>query len=233
VKTPDDRRKELPWLTNNPIPAANPADLKTRLGPGWVSGRKSSGPSSVKRIREKPKPLTSSADIAFVPPKLFDCAECNFTGTAEGFTTHMAQWHQKVVSTKTRPGGQKTRSQARVTNNIPNEPFAFCKICGVRVLKKRLGKHGRKVHAVGMSGAMGKVEPSRKPPNRSKSQRQETGTDLPSEVWKKQVEERQSQIQPNLDHTKPYAHPAANMANTVPIRPTMVLTTNPPPSRQL
>jgi hypothetical protein len=119
----------------------------------------------------------------------------------------MAQWHQKVVSTKTRPGGQKTRSQARVTNNTPNEPFAFCKICGVRVLKKRLAKHGRKVHAVGISGAMGKVEPARKPPNRSKSQRHETGTDLPSEVWKKQVEERQSPIQPNLDHTKPYAHP--------------------------
>jgi hypothetical protein len=97
-------------------------------GTGWVSGRKSSGPGSVKRIREKPKPLTSSADIAFVPPKLFDCAECNFTGTAEGFATHMAQWHQKFVSTNTRPGGQKTRSQARVTNNTPNEPFAFCKI---------------------------------------------------------------------------------------------------------
>ena len=176
-------------------------------GTGWVSGRKSSGPSSVKRIRKKPKPLTSSADTAFVPPKLFDCAECNFTGTAEGFATHMAQWHQKVVSTKTRPGGQKTRSQARVTNDAPNEPFVFCKICGVRVLKKRLAKHGRKVHAVGISGAMGKVEPARKPPNRSKSQRQETGTDLPSEVWKKQVEERQSPIQPNLDHTKPYAHP--------------------------
>jgi hypothetical protein len=29
VKTPDDRRKELPWLTDNSIPAANPADLKT------------------------------------------------------------------------------------------------------------------------------------------------------------------------------------------------------------
>ena len=29
MKTPDERRKELPWLTNNPIPAANPADLKT------------------------------------------------------------------------------------------------------------------------------------------------------------------------------------------------------------
>jgi hypothetical protein len=29
VKTPDERRKELLWLTNNPVPAANPADLKT------------------------------------------------------------------------------------------------------------------------------------------------------------------------------------------------------------
>ena len=29
MKTPDDRRKELPWLTNNSIPPANPADLKT------------------------------------------------------------------------------------------------------------------------------------------------------------------------------------------------------------
>ena len=29
MKTPDERRKELPWLTNNPIPAANPEDLKT------------------------------------------------------------------------------------------------------------------------------------------------------------------------------------------------------------
>jgi hypothetical protein len=29
VKTPDDRRKELPWLTDNSIPAANPDDLKT------------------------------------------------------------------------------------------------------------------------------------------------------------------------------------------------------------
>lgn len=29
VKTPDDKREELPWLTNNPIPAANPEDLKT------------------------------------------------------------------------------------------------------------------------------------------------------------------------------------------------------------
>ncbi|MGB7466235.1 MAG: hypothetical protein WBW14_25315 [Candidatus Acidiferrum sp.] len=31
MKTPDDRRKELPWLTDNSIPAANPADLKTIL----------------------------------------------------------------------------------------------------------------------------------------------------------------------------------------------------------
>ena len=29
MKTPDERRKELPWLTDNSIPAANPADLKT------------------------------------------------------------------------------------------------------------------------------------------------------------------------------------------------------------
>ena len=29
MKTPDDRRKELPWLTDNSIPAAHPADLKT------------------------------------------------------------------------------------------------------------------------------------------------------------------------------------------------------------
>ena len=29
MKTPDGRRKELPWLTDNSIPAANPADLKT------------------------------------------------------------------------------------------------------------------------------------------------------------------------------------------------------------
>jgi hypothetical protein len=29
VKTPDDRRKEPRWLTDNSIPAANPADLKT------------------------------------------------------------------------------------------------------------------------------------------------------------------------------------------------------------
>lgn len=29
MKTPDDRWKELPWLTNNSIPPANPADLKT------------------------------------------------------------------------------------------------------------------------------------------------------------------------------------------------------------
>jgi hypothetical protein len=28
VKTPDER-KELPWLTDNSIPAANPDDLKT------------------------------------------------------------------------------------------------------------------------------------------------------------------------------------------------------------
>ena len=28
MKTPDERRKELPWLTNNPIPPANPNDLK-------------------------------------------------------------------------------------------------------------------------------------------------------------------------------------------------------------
>ena len=29
MRTPDDRWKELPWLTNNSIPPANPADLKT------------------------------------------------------------------------------------------------------------------------------------------------------------------------------------------------------------
>ena len=29
MKTPDGRRKELPWLIDNSIPAANPADLKT------------------------------------------------------------------------------------------------------------------------------------------------------------------------------------------------------------
>jgi hypothetical protein len=29
VKTPHDKRKELPWLTDNSIPAANPPDLKT------------------------------------------------------------------------------------------------------------------------------------------------------------------------------------------------------------
>ena len=29
MKTPDDRRKEPRWLTDNSIPAANPADLKT------------------------------------------------------------------------------------------------------------------------------------------------------------------------------------------------------------
>jgi hypothetical protein len=28
VKTPDDGRKELPWLTDNSIPAANPNDLR-------------------------------------------------------------------------------------------------------------------------------------------------------------------------------------------------------------
>ena len=28
MKTPDDGRKELPWLTDNPIPVANPSDLK-------------------------------------------------------------------------------------------------------------------------------------------------------------------------------------------------------------
>jgi hypothetical protein len=29
VKTPNERRKELPWSTDNSIPAANPADLRT------------------------------------------------------------------------------------------------------------------------------------------------------------------------------------------------------------
>ena len=29
MKTPDDRRKELPWVSDNSIPAANPADLET------------------------------------------------------------------------------------------------------------------------------------------------------------------------------------------------------------
>ena len=29
MKTPDGSRKELPWLTDNSIPAANPADPKT------------------------------------------------------------------------------------------------------------------------------------------------------------------------------------------------------------
>ena len=29
MKTPDDRWEELPWLTDNSIPAANPDDLKT------------------------------------------------------------------------------------------------------------------------------------------------------------------------------------------------------------
>ena len=29
MRTPDDKRKELPWLTDDSIPAANPADLKT------------------------------------------------------------------------------------------------------------------------------------------------------------------------------------------------------------
>ena len=29
MKTSDDRQKELPWLTDNSIPAANPVDLKT------------------------------------------------------------------------------------------------------------------------------------------------------------------------------------------------------------
>jgi hypothetical protein len=29
LKTPDERWKELTWLTNNPIPPADPADLKT------------------------------------------------------------------------------------------------------------------------------------------------------------------------------------------------------------
>ena len=29
MKPPDDKRKDLPWLTDNSIPAVNPADLKT------------------------------------------------------------------------------------------------------------------------------------------------------------------------------------------------------------
>ena len=29
MKPPDDKRKDLPWLTDKSIPAANPADLKT------------------------------------------------------------------------------------------------------------------------------------------------------------------------------------------------------------
>ena len=29
MRTPDDKPKELPWLTDNSIPAANPDDLKT------------------------------------------------------------------------------------------------------------------------------------------------------------------------------------------------------------